>query len=49
MSGEFEVGEFDLGMVDGWVNERQLKKEYFHSVQNFAIKKFGLFGYTLFG
>lgn len=42
MSEEFEVGEFDPGMVDDWVNETQAEKEGSESVQSFAIKKFGL-------
>ncbi|XP_058787539.1 probable methyltransferase PMT11 [Vicia villosa] len=42
MSDEFEVGEFDPGMVDDWVNETQVESEGSESVRDFGIKKFGL-------
>ncbi|TKY47470.1 methyltransferase PMT11 [Spatholobus suberectus] len=43
MSDEFEVGDFDPGMVDQWVNETQVESEGSSSSDfAFAIKKFGL-------
>ncbi|XP_061368929.1 probable methyltransferase PMT11 [Gastrolobium bilobum] len=47
MSEEFEVGDFDSGMVDDWVNETQVENESGSSYSSgsapkFAIKKFGL-------
>ncbi|KAK7305784.1 hypothetical protein VNO77_43696 [Canavalia gladiata] len=44
MSDEFQVGDFDPGMVDDWVNETQVEKEgtYSSSDFKFAIKRFGL-------
>ncbi|KAG4920301.1 hypothetical protein AAZX31_18G034700 [Glycine max] len=43
MSDEFEVGDFDPGMVDQWVNETQVdESEGSSSDVGFGIKKFGL-------
>ncbi|KAG4934950.1 hypothetical protein JHK85_049869 [Glycine max] len=43
MSDKFEVGDFDPGMVDQWVNETQVdESEGSSSDVGFGIKKFGL-------
>lgn len=42
MTNEFEVGDFEPGMVDHWVNESQVGKEGSASDSEFGRKKFGL-------
>ncbi|XP_052728859.1 probable methyltransferase PMT12 isoform X2 [Vigna angularis] len=42
MTKEFEVGDFEPGMVDQWVNESQVEREGSASNSKLGRKKFGL-------